>query len=70
MERKAVHVVSVRPLIVNLKAIKRTELLTEHNSPENFFGLYFASGLIAITTVMITSQFRTTLKFLIRNRFP
>ena len=70
MERKAVHVDSIRLLIVNLNAIKRTKLLTEHNSPENFFGLHFASALIAITTAMITSQFRTTLKFLIRNRFP
>ena len=41
MERKAVHVDSVCPLIVNLKAIKRTELLTEHNSPENFFRATF-----------------------------
>ena len=32
MERKAVHVDSIRLLIVNLNAIKRTELLTEYNN--------------------------------------
>ena len=32
MERKAVLVDSIRLLIVNLNAIKRTELLTEHNT--------------------------------------
>ena len=32
VERKAVHVDSIRLLIVNLNAIKRTELLTEYNT--------------------------------------
>ena len=32
MERKAVHVDSIRLLIVNLNAIKRTQLLTEYNT--------------------------------------
>ena len=32
VERKAVHVDSIRLLIVNLNAIKRTQLLTEYNT--------------------------------------
>ena len=32
MGRKSVHADSIRLLIVNLNAIKRTRLLTEHNT--------------------------------------
>ena len=34
MERKAVHVDSIRLLIVNFNAIKMTQLLTEYNRSE------------------------------------